>query len=261
MAIAVVDETGDPGTGGRGTPWFCWVGVVVPDEHVAAMITARKQLAGVSPRNWSDGRLAGDDLIGALTFMNTIPDWQWVAVLSDTRRTTRETSAYIHDPTKHRFYTMLIMLERLSWVGEAYNEKVSVFLERPNDTYFTERALRSRHEAGLPKSWANYEYLPPDNIHLVSPAKMPLLSCAHMVACAVGKAVNAHPVWRRVIPEVVFPEYLRLIESRVWLGPWRGAGLNLTDRGFTLLPARHRRQIRAEIPFLEEWLERLGLTT
>ena len=258
MAVALVDETGDPGTGGRGTPWFSWVAVIIPDSALHAMTEARDQLSVVSARNWSGARLGGDDLLGALTFMNTLEGWQWVAVVSDTTRTSTSTASLIHDATQYRFYTMLVMLERLSWVGEGWREQVHVFLERPNDTGFTEHRLRQRHQDGLPNKWANYETLPSENIHFASPVEQPSLTYAHMVACAVGKAVNPHPIWTRILPGAVFPHYLELIGERVWRGPWRGED-NLTDRGFTLLPAPHRRQIRAQLGFIGDWLMRLGL--
>ncbi len=260
MVLALVDETGDPGTGGKGRPWFCWVAVVVPDDQLSAMRDARNLLRDEC--NWVHAKPAGDDLTGVLRLVNAAFDWQWVAVVSDTRSATRETAPYIHLPTQHRFYSMLILLERLSWLGEARKEQVTVMVERPNDKDFGQAELRLRHERGLPHSWAKRDYLRPDNIHLEAPKKLRLLGFAHAVAHAVGKAMNPHPMWSKVMPETIYPEYLQIIWDRVWVGPcsW-DPPRNLTDRGFTLLPVAKRRQFRAQIPFLDEWLGRLHATS
>jgi len=257
MAVALVDETGDPGTGGAGRCWFCWVAFIVADEFVQQMQSARKFLNLAFPgEHWPTGDFTGDDLIGTLRFMLCMPGWHWLAVASNTTFSKPTTAREIHVPTLHRYYTMLVMLERLSWLGEALGERVMVFVEKPNDAGFSQTSLRSRHEEGLRGKWANYGFLPAANIFLTD--AHPLFCCAHTLALTVGKAVNPHMRRCQTIPGEVFPEYLNIVRKRVWIGPWRNCQ-DLTSMGFTLLPYRFRHGLRAQLPFLQTWLQEFDL--
>lgn len=264
LALAFVDETGDPGTGGAGRPWFCWVAFVVLNDYYSAMKSMRNFLAGAlpqkagNPAHWSAADFTVDDLIGTLRYIRDMPGWYWVAVASNTPLSTAATAGKIHDPTEHRYYTMLVMLERLSWLGDAVGEPVLTWVEKPNDSGFTQSYLRVRHEAGLPGRWANYDFLPPGNIFLAAKANQPLLCFADTLACAAGKAVNPHERRSQTIPGEVFPEYLQLVWDRVWSGPWRGRRA-LTDTGFTILPYAFRPHLSAQLLFLPAWLQQLGL--
>ncbi|HXG36146.1 MAG TPA: hypothetical protein VNL15_04185 [Dehalococcoidia bacterium] len=265
MAIAVVDETGDPGTGGVGREWFAWVACVMPDAIIPALSEAREILAQALPgnsgqsSNWRTASWKDDDLIGTLRYLNTIEGWHWVAVASNTIMSTPTTATWIDNPTEHRYYSMLIMLERLSWYGASTGQSVHVYIERPNDRGFNEVELRARHKRGLPPhKWADHNFLPPQNIKVLGMAEFDLLSIADTLACAVGKAINAHERRMVVFPGETFPEYINIVSDKVWTGPWSG-GFNLTDRGFTLLPAARRVELRAKLPFLSRWLNEFNL--
>ncbi len=66
MAIAFVDETGDPGTGGKGTPWFCWVAIVAIGTGALNLMDAPQRLPKADSKAWGKSKFSGDDLAGAL---------------------------------------------------------------------------------------------------------------------------------------------------------------------------------------------------
>lgn len=257
MLIASVDETGDPGTGGQGRPWFCWAAFVTPYESLRPLGSVRDWLAsrlpGQSgrPEHWA---CDGDNLLAVLRILARLPMWNWLAVISKTTMATASTAAYIHDPTEHRYFTLLWLLERLSWMGESKGEPVLAFVERTNARTFNQGDLRARYQRGLPKGrGANHDYLPPGNVLLTDAQHVPLLNFAHTIAFTVGKAVNPHMAWGNT-----FPEYLRVVLDRVWIGPvWRNRSLNAY--GFCLLPWSRYDELVQELPFLHDWLAQLGL--
>jgi len=257
--IALIDDTGDPGTGGAGRPWFGYVSLAIPNAHIADAFAFRDKaatlMAGSSgrPENWHAADRNLDDVFGTLHLMaNEFGGWSWHAVLSNTTMSTRTTAEYIHDPSEHRYWVLLWLLERISWLAEGRNEKASVYVERCGA--INEPDLRDRYKRGLPRGrGANQKYLEPDSIHIAEPSKMHLLNLADAIAYAVGKAVNPHP--RR---GETFPEYLRVVWPRVWVGPVWG-NRSLGTNGFVLLPVGRRAEHLESLPFVTEWRESLGL--
>lgn len=253
MATAFVDDTGDTGTAGLGLPWFCWVALVVSDGSVSNFKAIRDDLAKklrqqpVDPEHWDGAVASSDNLIAVLRVMNHTKGWAWVAVASYTPMSTPETARLIHVPTEHRYYTTLILLERLSWIAEAWGEEMKVVIDRPNDGDFTQSRLRTEH-GGLRGSRENLDSLPRHHIYLLTPVEEPVLNCAHALAYAFGKAVNPH----RRLGET-FPEYVELVRDQLWVGPTKDGRTGLTDIGITLLPYDWRFVLHKQLPFLDKW--------
>ncbi len=258
--IAVIDDTGDPGTGGAGRPWFGYVSLAIPNSRIADAVAFRDRAATLMPgssgrpENWHSSDRYVDDFFGTLRLMaEELGDWSWHAVLSNTTMSTRSTARYIHDPAEHRHWVLLWLLERVSWLAEGRREKVVVFVESCGSA-ISEPDLRQRYQRGLPRGrGANYEYLDAGSIHIAQPIQVPLLNLADTLAYAVGKAVNPHS--RRA---ETYPEYLRVVWPKVWAGPvWRNRTLGAY--GFVLLPDSRRSEHLEGLPFVEEWRESLGL--
>jgi hypothetical protein len=255
LALALVDDTGDPGTGGAGRPWFCWIALVVRDELVDglrelrsdASVHLRDQGGPPDSMQW-DGTIQGDNLVGVLRRLRGMDDWVWVAVASYTPLSTPETARQIYVPTDQRYYTLLCLLERVSWIGETWGEGVTATVEAPNDRDFIQAELRRRHIGGLPHSRARYSFLPADGILVVTPEEEPLLNLAHCLALAFGKAVNPHGRWGET-----FPEYLEIVRDNLWVGPAKDGTNGLTGVGITVLPYDESYKVQEGLPFIRRW--------
>lgn len=259
MVFAFVDDTGDPGTGGSGSPWLGYVSFVVPSSGLGDAYVFREKAAARMPEtaglpeNWHAEKNI-DDFYGTLRLMaNELDGWCWHAVLSNTAMSTSETSRYIHRPAEHRYWVLLWLLERISWLAESRNEQAEVFVERSGDA-LDETELRRRYERGLPNGrGASYHFLDPRRIHISEPVHQPLLNLADTIAYAVGKAVNPHKQRNET-----FPEYLEMVWPNVWAGPISGR-CNLLDYGFRMLPWNSNNEHRQSLPFVEKWLGALDL--
>lgn len=255
MALALIDDTGDPGTAGAGRPWFSWVGLVVPENRIDVLKSLRDDVSGKlrgqggapKPKGW-DEAIHGDNLIGVLRALRHLEGWAWLAVASYTPMSSPETARHIHVPTDHRYYTLLFLLERLSWIGEAWDEVVTAFVEAPKDRNFIQSELRKRHENGLPHSKAKYQFLPSSRIFVATEATQPLLNVAHCVALGFGKAINPHERWGQP-----FPEYIEIVRENLWVGPTRDGASGLTDIGITILPYDQRFGLEGQLSFIRKW--------
>lgn len=216
--IAFADDFGDPGTGGRGTAYFGWSAFIIPSADVARFELIRPQLTPLNTNTaaavWHALGWDSHDVFGALSVLNAVDDWYWIAVASDTRTAIPAVAPIIANPTKHRYFTVQWLLHRLSWFADERNASIEVQIDDPGPRM---------HESTLRREYMHWNAggrgpatnrLPAADIHFAAPADQPLLNIADLIAHACFDAVNPHPKWSRT-----YDEEVEAIRDRLWVGP------------------------------------------
>lgn len=255
--IAFIDESGDPGTGGKGTRWFFVACAMVSDsENHVISNTVREITDKVAPSsqalhfnklshektNYASGQLASCE-------------WTGVLVISEsTKAPNRLESAELH-----RFDTMRHAIERCLWRAEEWGEQLTIYIDQGKPRINIER-FRHYLSDGYKDpddQRTNWDLLDVDRVREAEPQEQLGLCVADGLA---------YTAYKYFVTDKFGGRQMEPFRSFVVRRLWRGEEPDMTDRmrpyltlfehGLILLPTSQVWAIRQAFPEMIEW-ERL----
>jgi hypothetical protein len=243
--LAFVDESGDPGTLGRGSRWFVWRSVVVAErdaDGVRALVRAACERAGDGRyRPFHATEFGHDDLHGMIEHCLD-PRWTAVIVASDTVAV--DGAAYVATPRHRAYYAARFLLERLSAFAVQLGERASVFIEDSrtmDESSF--RAYVSKF-SGTGERTVDPRHLAPSDVHVIRKGEDELLYLADLVSYSAYRALEPNRKWRRLERS-----YFDAIAGAIWQGPCGRE--DIRTWGLVTMPTAAASRHVAEYPFLE----------
>jgi hypothetical protein len=242
---AYIDESGDEGTGGRGSRWLvfgCAMASASELPLLASTVDAASAIlghrSGRGRRRIHFRRLAHHDKRGVLKFL-AIADWLAIIVASDTTSITP--GSYLVRPEYQYNYALRYVIERVSQRAEEIREAASIYIDSRRNfdlqrfrTYMI--LLKNR---GAPR--IRWQYVDPGRIYTATHAQRPNLALADGLAHAGFKALEPDEWWGH--NELA---YLDEVKGRLWRGP--AAANRIHDYGFVLMPTPSGAALLQSIP-------------
>lgn len=243
-----VDESGDAGTGGRGTRWLV-LGAAVEigergqlSDHVET-IRQRLGIKGAAALHFSRIRRAKDQY-GAYLTLSRAP-FDAIVVAADSHAIFPDSG--LTEPAVHYRYALRFVLERASQIAMAKGRMLEFVVEESGHfelSSFQEYVRRMR-ASSLPVDRIEWDVVDVDLIRTARKDEDLLLGVADGVAHAYFRALEPMPAWGTVMPI-----YGDMLQPRLWRGP---AADRILGNGLTLLPTKKRDAYLVELPYLRSW--------
>lgn len=246
-----VDESGDAGTGGRGTRWL----VLAAAAETGA---PGELLSSVEAINVQRGRNA-DALLhfaqirsgvakhAAYIALSQAP-FTAIVIASDTRTIRGGRTFGRGNPQFHYRYALRYMLERASQMAWISGRELEFVIEESSHfdlESFQEYVdlLKARSVGG--DSRMRWDVIASERIRTASKSEDPLLGVADGVAHAYFLALEPDQRSR-----IVMPAYGDMLQPRLWRGPTDGPILR---SGFTFIPTPETEHYLLEFPHVRKW--------
>ena len=236
---AYIDESGDPGTYGKGSRWLVFGCVMVAESDVARVDSGvqavRNRANPQSGKHLHFRDLSHDDKVGALNLLGEMP-WTGIVVASDTTRT------QVTDPQLLYDVTATHMIEKVLAHAKELSESAHINFERSRVL----RIDRLRSLARLMATTGNLSLLPG-----TTPSyQLEELRKGHAHGLDIADGV-AHAAFRALEPNQKWghyePRYLDIVAPRLWKGP---SGAGLEGWGLALTPTELAEDFWEEYPWL-----------
>ena len=236
---AYIDESGDPGTYGKGSRWLVFGCVMVAESDVARVDSGvqavRNRANPQSGKHLHFRDLSHDDKVGALNLIAEMP-WTGIVVASDTTRT------QVTDPQLFYDFTAVHVVQRvLDYAGEL-GESANIYFESSGYLHLEE--FESLVQITLTRGQAETgaQAIMPYDIQGITKGGAHGLDIADGLAYAVFRALEPNRKWGHFEPA-----YLNILTPRLWKSPSSNA---LEGWGLTLAPTELAGHFREEYPWL-----------
>jgi hypothetical protein len=253
LVFAFVDESGDPGTGGRGSRWLAIACAIVPDaerktEVEALLQEVANRAAGGRPLHFT--RMSHDNKRAAYSRLNTA-EWLGIIALSDT---TKPLPRRLLNPSDHYNDVLTEVLRRILWRAQELDEVPDVFIDRREGRF--DLNLFKAHLAEINTDedpYTDWTRLDLERIRTAEPADEWCLCLADGLAHAAHKALEPNS-WAG--PELT---YLELCRQRLWRRDRSGGRYGLPEaapligNGLVLMPAAEVWELIREHRWLLQW--------
>ena len=243
-----VDESGDAGTGGKGTRWLVLAAIAEtgePGELSAAVeeIRHRLGLSSAAALHFSRIRRASDRY-GAYLALARAP-FSAVVVAADSHATYPDSG--LNEPAVYYRHALKFVLERASQLAAAQERMLEFVIEEAGHFSLPEfhDYLRRIRMSASSRDRTDWDVVDIDLIRTARKDEDLLLGVADGVAHAFFRALEPMPAW-----ESAMPIYGDMLQPHLWRGP---TGDRVLGNGFTLLPTRVQDSRLREMAYLREW--------
>jgi len=227
--LAFIDESGDEGTGGRGSRWLVFgCAMVSQQEAVPTKNTARTAaaLATTGRQRWLHFvDMSHDDKHGAIDVL-CLGRWHGVIVATDTSALLP--GSRLKDPGSQYRYAARYVIERISAYASELREPATIFFEHRRSFDFGAllRYIDLLRTAG---GRIESQWIDPARISQLGKGTDETLCIADALAYAGFRALEPHRLWKRYERS-----YLDALMPRLWRGPTGRE--NLHTWGLVLMP-------------------------
>lgn len=243
-----VDESGDAGTGGRGTRWLVLAAAAetgAPGELLSSVEAIRQCLgmSGAAALHFSRIRRAKDQY-GAYLALARAP-FDAIVVAADSHAIFPDSG--LIEPAVHYRFSLRFVLERASQIALENGQMLEFVVEESGHfelSSFQEYVRRIRASAS-PSDRIEWDVVDIDLIRTARKDEDLLLGVADGVAHAYFRALEPMPAWGTAMPI-----YGDMLQPRLWRGP---AQDRILGNGLTLLPTKKRDAYLSEMPYLRRW--------
>jgi len=227
-----IDESGDAGTGGKGSKWLTLAAVCCRSSDIAGLealvsSTATK-LGNGSPKTIHFTDLPARDRRGiADAFGGTVVHWTGITVVSDT--TLLLPNSGLSKPMKQYNYTLRYVLERVSKLAEIWGEDATVYVEqrrRSNTAALMDYIARLEAKKEPTFNWARFST---KRMDCVAKGTQPGLAIADALAHGTQKAIEPDERWGHVDHSLFAPMRPKLYSRHG----------HVVGHGFTVMPTPH----------------------
>lgn len=244
-----VDESGDAGTGGRGTRWLVLGAAAetgAPGELLSSVEAIRQRLgmSGAAALHFSRIRRAKDQYGAYLTLAHA--PFDAIVVAADSHAIFPDSG--LIEPTVHYRYTLRFVLERASQIALEKGQMLELVVEESGHfelSSFQEYVRRIRASASHRDQIA-WDVVDIDLIRTARKDEDLLLGVADGVAHAYFRALEPMLAWATAMPI-----YGDMLQPRLWRGPTAD---RILGNGLTLLPTKKRDAYLGEMPYLRRWV-------
>ena len=221
-----IDESGDPGTGGRGTKWLVLAAVCVPDAAVSSFDRDVERILAEHGKPTHFTRMNHDDKRGlAARFGATTAEWTGIVIGSDTQHVTA--GSRLARPDYQYNYALRYLIERVSNLAASLGEEARIEIEtrrvsRTNSPIAYIQYLESIRDEGI-----DWRHLKAATMSNVGKGSTPGICVADALAHASFRVLEPHPVWGHTEDAYLVPMAHRI---------WRADGRVAFGPGVTLMP-------------------------
>ena len=246
-----MDESGDPGTGGRGTRWLVLAAAAetgAPGELLSSIeaINVQRGRSADALLHFAHIRSAAAKH-AAYVSLSQAP-FTTIVVASDTRTTRGGRTFGRGNPQFHYRYALRYVLERASQMAWNSGRELEFVIEE--SSHFDLEAFRDyvdllRTRSVGRDSDMRWDVIASERIRTASKSEDSLLGVADGVAHAYFLALE-----RDQRSRLVMPTYGDMLQPRLWRGPADGPILR---SGFTFIPSSETGRYLLEFPHVREW--------
>ncbi len=238
-----IDESGDEGTGGKGSRWLVFGCVAVKSQDgeqvqqvVDFALKARRQTKRPCI-HFTDLEHASKK--GILNILQ-IGEWKGIVVASDTKMTSAQ--FHLSKPRIQYTYSLRYAIERISRYAQSMNEKAErIIIEKRRNFDLVAfqnylNLLKSRKDP-----YFSWDFVDIGGIEIQDKLNEPKLCLADGLAHSIYKALEPDPWWGHY--EL---SYLEFVRDKLWR-----SDSGVFDYGLTLMPIRLRGIFTREYSWLQ----------
>ena len=249
-----VDESGDAGTGGKGTRWLVLAAIAEtgkPGELLSSIEAINVQRGRAADATLHFRRIRRSNLKHAAYISLSEVPFSAIVVASDTRtvRPVRGGLAYGRgNPQQHYYYALRYVLERASQMAWSRGRELEFVVEQSR--HFDLEAFRRyvdllRARSGGNDEFMRWDAIAPERIRTAAKQEDVLLGVADGVAHAYFIALEPDQDSR-----MLMPIYGDMLQPRLWRDPTGGPILR---SGFTFIPTSETEGYLREFPYVHRW--------